>query len=414
MSSYYLKGRVIDSVADVPLENGVVLIREDKIEYAGSALNCPQPPDAVVIEVPDGTILPGFIDCHAHFIGEGPEKADPYTTSPYYLLLNAAHDIGILLDAGFTSAREMGAFGPHLKQAVDRNVVRGPRIMAGARILSVTAGHGDMDTRFSVDYVQESSPFTWLVDGVDECLKGARLQFREGAEFIKICATGGVSSQVDAIDDVQFSMDEIRAIVAEAERHSTYVAAHCTGMAGAYQALQAGVKSIEHGIFLDERCVELMVKNDATLVTTLSISFGIPNMKGRLPDWLWRKGCVCAEANRKSIELVHQAGVRIALGTDYSNSPNTPYAENGKEFAAIVSAGFTPMEAIKIGTVNGSHLMKMSDRIGTLQAGKLADVVIVQGNPLEDINLLAHKDHVKVVFKNGKIEKNINQPVEVH
>jgi imidazolonepropionase-like amidohydrolase len=407
MGCYLLKGRVIDSVSDTAMENGAVLIRDEKIEFVGSAADCPTPEDAALIAVPDGTILPGFIDCHAHFMGEGPERADSYTTPHYDLLLTAAHEIGILLDTGFTSVREMGLFGPYLKKGVARGVVRGPRIMPGARILSVTAGHGDMDTRFSVPYCQQQSPITWLVDGVDECIKGARLQFREGAEFIKICATGGVSSQVDAIDDVQFSIEEIRAIVGEAERHSTYVAAHCTGNAGAHQALQAGVKSIEHGIFLDERCIELMVKNDATLVTTLSVSLGIPNMKGRLPDWLWKKGCVCAEANRKSIELVHKAGIRVALGTDYSNSPNTPYAENGKEFAAIVSAGFTPMEAIKIGTVNGAHLMKMSDQIGTLEAGKLADVVVVQGNPLEDIGILALKDHVKLVFKNGVIEKNI-------
>ena len=406
MGCYLLKGKVIDSVSDAPIEDGAVLIQDDKIAFAGRGADCPPSDGAELIEVSDGAILPGFIDCHAHFVGEGPGKADAYTTSHFDLLLNAAHDIGILLDAGFTSARDMSLFGTHLKKAIARGVVRGPRIMAGARLLSVTAGHGDMDTRFSVDYVQQQSPYTYLVDGVAECIKGARLQFREGAEFIKICATGGVSSQVDGLDDVQFSMEELVAIVAEAERRGTYVAAHCTGNAGAYQALQAGVKSIEHGIYLDERCIDLMVKNDVTLVTTLSVSLGIPNMKGRLPDWLWEKGCRCAEANRKSIDLARRAGVRIALGTDYSNSPNTPYAEIGKEFAAIVSAGFTPMEAIKIGTVNAAHLMKMADKIGTLEAGKLADVVVTQGNPLEDISLLAHKDRIKAVFKNGVLEKN--------
>lgn len=406
MGCYLLKGRVIDSVSDAATEDGAVLIQDDKIAFAGRLADCPPVEGAEVIAVPDGTILPGFIDCHAHFVGEGPGKADPYTTSHYELLLNAAHDIGILLDAGFTSARDMSLFGPYLKKAISRGVVRGPRIMAGSRILSVTAGHGDMDTRFSTDYVQQQSPYTWLVDGVAECIKGARLQFREGAEFIKICATGGVSSQVDGLDDVQFSMEEVRAIVEEAERHGTYVAAHCTGNAGTVQALQAGVKSIEHGIHLDERCIELMVKNDVTLVTTLSVSLGIPNMKGRLPDWLWERGCKCADANRRSIDMARRAGIRIALGTDYSNSPNTPYAENGKEFGAIVSAGFTPMEAIKIGTVNAAHLMRMSDQIGTLEAGKLADVVVAQGNPLENIAVLAHKDHIKAVFKNGVMEKN--------
>ncbi|MBN1318482.1 MAG: amidohydrolase family protein, partial [Anaerolineales bacterium] len=260
---------------------------------------------------------------------------------------------------------------------------------------------------YSIEYSQQQSTIGYLVDGVDECIKGARMQFREGAEFIKICATGGVSSIIDGIHDTQFSFKEVRAIVEEAERHDTYVAAHCTGNAGTLQALQAGVLSIEHGIFLDERCVELMVKNDATLVTTLSIAFGLPNMKGKVPDHIYEKGCMCADASRKSVEMARKAGIRLALGTDFSNSKNTPYAENGKEFKAIVSGGFSPMEAIKIGTVNGAHLMKMSDKIGTLEKGKLADVVIVQGNPLEDIEVLAHKDNVKAVFKNGVLEKKL-------
>ena len=146
---------------------------------------------------------------------------------------------------------------------------------------------------------------------------------------------------------------------------------------------RAGVTSIEHGIFLDERCIELMVKLDATLVTTLSISQGIPNWKGKVPDHIYEKGIKCTEAHQRSIEMVREAGIRAAYGTDYSNSKNTPYAENGKEFAAIVKSGFTPMQAIKIGTINGAHLMKMSDKIGSLEKGKLADLVIVEGNPIE-------------------------------
>jgi imidazolonepropionase-like amidohydrolase len=406
MGSIFLKGRIIDGIREQPIEEGLLVIRDDRLEYVGFAGDCPLPEGTPVIEVPNGTILPGFIDCHAHFTG-AVEGEMAYVIPHFDQLLTVAHDIGILLDAGFTGVRDMSLFGPYLKRAIQCGDLRGPRIMAGARILSVTAGHGDMSAHLSPEYSQAHSTITYLVDGVDECIKGARLQFREGAEFIKICATGGVSSPSDGLDDTQFSFDEIRAIVEEAERHKTYVTAHCIGVAGTLQALQAGVKCVEHGVFLDERCIELMVKNDVSLVTTLSVSQAIPKLKGVLPDWLYEKGCRCAEANLKSIEMAHKAGIRIALGTDYSNSPNSPYAENGKEFKAIVSAGFSPMEAIRIGTINGAHLMKMADRTGSLEKGKLADVVVVDGNPLEDIDVMAHKDHVKVVIKNGVVEKNV-------
>ena len=407
MGAYVLKGRVIDSIADEPLEEGMVIFEDETITYVGPAAGQELPQDAIVIDAGEGTILPGFIDCHAHLTGSGLEMKDAYSTPHFDLLLNIAYEIGILLDAGFTGLRDMSLFGPYLKRAVDGGKLRGPRIMPGARLLSVTAGHGDLGNGFSPEYSQTHSPITYLVDGVDECIKGARLQFREGAEFIKICATGGVSSVQDGLDDTQFAFEEVQAIVEEAKRHGTYVAAHCSGTAGTLQALQAGVTSIEHGIFLDERCIELMVKLDATLVTTLSISQGIPNMKGKVPDHIYEKGIKCTEAHQHSVEMVREAGIRTAYGTDYSNSKNTPYAENGKEFAAIVKSGFTPMEAIKIGTINSAHLMKMSDKIGSLERGKFADVLIVEGNPIEDIGVITHKDHIKVVFKNGVMEKNI-------
>lgn len=405
MSVYALKGRVIDSVADHMLENGLVIVDGEQIVYAGIAAGYTIPEGAQTIEVPDGTILPGFIDCHAHFDGTGPEPTYEFTTPHLDLILNSAYGAGILLDAGFTSLREMSSFGPHLKKAINRRVLRGPRIMPGGRVLSVSGGHADSDVDFPIEYSQQHSIIGYLVDGVDECIRGVRLQFREGAEFIKICATGGVSSSADGINDIQFSFEEVRAMVEEAERHDTYVTAHCTGNAGTYQALKAGVRCVEHGIFLDERCIDWMVKNDVSLVTTLSVSQGIPKLKGLVPDFLYEKGCKCAEAHLKSMEMARKAGIRIALGTDYSNTKNTPYAETGKEFGAIVKAGFTPMEAIKMGTINGAYLMKMADKIGSLEKGKLADVVIVNGNPLEDIQVLAHKDHVKVVFKNGVMEK---------
>jgi imidazolonepropionase-like amidohydrolase len=246
---------------------------------------------------------------------------------------------------------------------------------------------------------------SYIVDGVEGCLRGTRTQFRNGAEFIKVCATGGVSSTTDGVDDIQFSFEELKAIVDEAKRHGSYVAAHCTGNAGTLQALQAGVASIEHGITLDDRCIELMVKQDTTLVTTLNISLGIQKMKATLPRHIYEKGRHVAEFATRSAMLARTAGIRIAMGTDYSNSRNTPYACNGREFASIVEAGFTPMEAIKIGTINGAYLMK-NPEIGSLEKGKLADIVVVRGNPLEDISLLGDAKNIALVFQSGRLVKD--------
>jgi len=402
---YVLQGRVIDALGDEALENGVVAIENERITYVGDGRGYQPPPEAQVISVEDGTILPGFIDCHAHLSGGESVNNDPYALKPFDLLLTTAHDIGILLDAGFTSVREMSAFGIHLKKAVQRGILRGPRIMTGGRVMSVTAGHVDDDSDLPFDYRQQNNLVGYIVDGVEGCLRGTREQFRHGAEFIKVCATGGVSSTTDGLDDVQFSFEELKVIVDEAARHGTYVAAHCTGNAGTLQALQAGVTSIEHGDRLDERCIELMLKRDATLVTTLNIALGIPKWQATLPKHIYEKGVQLAECAVRSALLARSAGIRIALGTDYSNSKNTPYAKNGSEFASIVEAGFTPMEAIKIGTINGAHLMK-NRQIGSLEKGKLADVVVVGGNPLKDISLLADASHVQLVFQNGVLVKD--------
>jgi imidazolonepropionase-like amidohydrolase len=400
MAQYALKGRVIDAISDAALEEGLVLIDGERITYAGESKGCELPPQAEIISIPDGTILPGFIDCHAHLIGNESVNNDPYAMKHFDLLLTIAHDVVILQDAGFTSLREMGAFGIHLKKAIQRGVLRGPRIMTSYRMLSVTGGHADDDSDLPFEIRQRTNIMSCIVDGVEGCLRGTREQFRMGAEFIKIMATGGVSSNTDGIEDVQFSFEEIKAIVDEAKRHGAYVAAHCTGNAGTLQALQAGVTSIEHGDELDERCIELMIKQDATLVTTLNIAMSIPKWRDTLPKHIYEKGCLVAESAVRSAMLARSAGIRIALGTDYSNSKNTPYANNGREFASIVEAGFTPMEAIKIGTINGAHLMKNKE-IGSLEKGKLADVVVVAGNPLKDINLLTDAQYVKFVFQNG-------------
>jgi imidazolonepropionase-like amidohydrolase len=346
-------GRYVDVINGTVIEDGAILVDGKNIIFAGKQADAPLTKEHECFSMEGGTILPGFIDCHAHIFGSEDYMAVPRDR----MVLKAAYDMKALLESGFTAARD--------------NVL------------------------------------TYLMDGTTECLKGVRKQFREGAQFIKICATGGVSSMSDGLEDVQFSDEELKAIVEEANRHGSYVAAHCSGLAGAKQALEAGIKTVEHGIHLDEECVEIMKQNDCSLVTTLDISFHVGDMPG-LPEYMAVKAKQCAKTNRKSLELVHKAGINVALGTDYSNDEksHTKYKYIGKEFKAICDGGYTEMESLQIGTINGAKVMRMEDKIGSLEAGKFADIVIVEGNPLEQIEALADADHIRFVMKEGKIYKN--------
>lgn len=404
MNKILLRGRMIDAVSDTPVEDAAVLIEGDRIAYAGPYENCPEK-ELPAYSFPGGTILPGFIDVHAHLTGD--EDAGSFANGQLFgdQLIGAVYQVGLLLDAGFTGIRDMSEAGFYLSRGVERGAIRGPRIVPGGKVLGITSGHVDMGPQMTKEYINAHDHLSMLCDGPDDCVRAVREQFRMGAKFIKICATGGVSSPTDRVDDVQFSPEELRAIVGEAERHHTYVTAHCTGYEGAYQALLAGVKCIEHGVMLTQRAIDLMAEKKVPLVSTLSVSLGVANMPG-LPDWMHEKAANCAEANKKTIAMARKAGVKIALGTDFSNSRNTPYLENGREFEAMVRGGLTPMESIKAGTINAAEVMQMGDELGSLEAGKLADVVIVDGDPLSDIFCLTHADHVKLVIKDGKIEKN--------
>lgn len=405
MKTYVLKGRIIDAVSDTALENGLVAVCGSRITYTGPEKDYQTPPDAETISIDDGTILPGFIDCHAHLTGE--EDAGSFAGGRLFgdQLLGAAYQAGLLLNAGFTGIRDMSEAGLYLSRAVERGILRGPRIMPGGKVLGITSGHIDFQPHLSKEDFNRMDHLSYLMDGVEDCLRGVREQFRSGAKFIKICATGGVSSPTDRVDDVAFSPEELETIVAEAKRHHTYVCAHCTGYEGAYAALKAGVTCIEHGVMLTQREIDLMAEMDATLVTTLSVSLGVANIPG-LPDWMAAKARLCAQANIKTIEMARKAGIRIAFGSDYSNSKNTPYLELGREFEAMTRAGMTPMEAIKAGTVNAAHLMLTQQETGSLEQGKLADLVIAQGNPLSDINILADACRIKLVMQSGSIVKN--------
>lgn len=399
MSSYAIKGRLIDVIAKKAIEQGLVVTENEKIVYAGEADGYVIPDHAILLEA--DTILPGFIDCHIHMTGE--EDAGNFADGKMFgdQLMGAVYQSSLLVDAGFTGIRDMSEAGLYLSRAQARGILRAPKIIPGGKLLGITSGHVDDNPELTKEEINKRDHSGRLCDGVDDCIRAVREQFRAGAKFIKICATGGVSSPTDRVDDVQFSKEELEAIVQETKRHHSYVTAHCTGNEGAYQGMLAGIECIEHGVMLTQREINLMAEKNIPLVTTLAVSLGVAKMPG-LPKWLTDKAAKCAEYNKHTIAMAREAGITIAFGTDYSNSKNTPFRHIGREFEAMTEAGMTKMEAICAGTINAAKVCRTENETGSLEVGKYADITLVNGNPLEDIRVLTDAQNIVGVLINGK------------
>lgn len=408
MGTLVVSGRIIDGTGKDPFD-GTIIISDDKIEQIGPKETVEVPPGAEVIDAGGRTILPGLIDSHLHLMGVRSMNPMVWAIEPIALkAARAVRDCSALLDAGFTSVRDVGGLGVYLKRAIGEGEVRGPRILSANRVLSQTGGHGD--THFLPLEFVEKYGFGRICDGADDCRKAAREQFREGADFIKICSTGGVLSEKDVPGSPQFTIEEIAAIVEEARRVGSFVASHAQGTEGINNALKAGVKTIEHGFHINDESIELMLKNDAIMVPTLAIAHRIVTVgeKFGVPEYGIKKAREAHKAHRDSVVKAKEAGVKVAIGTDFVGGPMLPFGENAVEFELFVELGFTPMEAIVAGTKLGAEALQMGEKLGTLEAGKLADLIIVDGDPLANISCLKDANNIKVVIKDGKIEKRIS------
>ena len=378
------------------------------ITYAGPAAQAPSTPDATVTEVP--VVMPGMWDCHGHFMGVITADISQIVHLPKEVAAaRAVADAAAALDAGFTSVREAGGLGVFLARVINEGTVPGPNIYAPGAILSTTGGHGDIHA-FPLDWVTDYAHrggALYLADGVPECLRAVRAQLRLGARVIKVCASGGVLSELDNPIHQQFSEEELAAIVAEAARADRIVMAHCHGKPGIMAALRAGCHTIEHGTYLDEEAAALMADSEALLVPTRFIierlvDFGA---ESGVPDYAMRKIMVVAEHHAGSIQIARAAGVRIAAGTDIATTgPDTiaPWGRNGREPGALVDAGLTPLEAIEATTANGPlTLGPQAPRSGMLAEGFDADVIAIDANPVDDIAVLADAANITGVWKAG-------------
>ena len=407
-----LKGRVLDGNGGAPIEKGAVVLEDDRIRLVCRQSELPDDPTAEVYELEDGTIMPGLIDAHVH-MGWGSDTAvDWISMTPQLRMARARRDMAQLRQQGYTAFRDLGSDVLLMRPAVAEGLLDVPRIFGAGRIISQIGGHGDVYQKLSLEASQRAYSPAFIVNGVDEVRRACRINARNGADLIKIMTTGGVFSQGDkATPHSHFSQEEIRAAVEEAENMGSYVSTHAQATRGIKMALKNGVKCIEHGFYLDEECIELMVKNDCYLVPTLAIMHAsklyFQGKEGVLP-YLKEKTERSYEAHYRSLEMARKAHITVGVGCDFLGDAafGCPYSEATLELERLCVAGYTPMEVITMATKVNARLLQMEDQLGTLETGKLADVLLVEGRPDEDIRVLRRSDHVKLVVQDGRIVKN--------
>jgi len=394
-----------------PIRGGCVVIDGPVITYAGTVEGSPRPgPSDTTVSVP--VVMPGLWDCHTHFGGIRSLSMEEqiYTSYPV-AIIRSVKDAERVLRAGFTSIRELGGLGIYLSRAVNEGSIPGPNIYASGAALSTTGGHGDAHA-FPIEFVnfwQNQREFPGPCDGVPACLLAVRKVLRLGASVVKVCASGGVMSDVDDPKHQQFSDEELRAIVEEAARAERVVAAHCHGKAGIMAALRAGAKTIEHGTYLDDEAADLMVEKGAVLVPTLSIQALLRSeTMPELPKHMLEKGRKVREQVQQAMRIAVRKKVSIAMGTDLGLSGNAgplSWGSNGHELALMVEQmGMSPLEAIRSATALGPlTLGPQAPHSGQLQPGFVADVIAVQDDPLKRIEVLGAPEQILKVWKGGRL-----------
>lgn len=412
MSSILIRnGTLIDGTGKAPLADAAVLVKDNMIQQAGH-INSIRQPDTQVTEIDagGGYILPGMIDTHVHVMLEGVNIARDMVTPFSMRFYNSVKYLKNTIDAGITSVRDAGGADAGTKQAVESGVIVGPRLQISISVLTVTGGHGDGWMRSGMEY-DLFMPYPGFpssrVDGVEDCRRKVREVLRAGADVIKICSTGGVLSPTDHPEFVQFSPEELEVIVREASyRNGVKVMSHAQGAEGVKNAVRAGIHSIEHGIFLDDEAIELMLKHGTYLVPTLLAPLAVleAGEQGGMPEYGVRKAREVVEIHSESISRAHKAGVRIAMGTD---AGVMPHGTNLRELGLMVNVGMSSMETIVATTKKAAECLGWEDRVGTVEAGKLADIILIKTNPLQDIRSLEKVDNIALVMKDGKVVKDI-------
>jgi len=396
-----------------PVKQASIIIRGNRIEsiqsgfVASRDVNTDGAP-VRLIDLSDSFVLPGLIDAHDHITAKpGRNKRLWITTkTDADQALYGAHYAKLTLEAGFTTVRNIGSTGLAiyaLRDAIDNGLVPGPRLQVSGSIISVTGGHGDKSTGFRPD-LYSALDDDGLCDGIESCRRAVRLQIKKGSDWIKVMATGGVNSEAATGVGLHFDEETLRAIVDTAHKLGRKVAAHAHAADGVNAALRAGVDSIEHGAFLDDSSIRLFKETGAWLVATLSVGEHVlaiaEDPTSGMSDAVRQKARVAIPTMNDNVGRAYKAGVKIAFGTD-SGEPE--HGENANEFLQLVGVGMSEIDAIKAATVTAAELMGLSDELGTIEAGKHADIVATGSSPLDDIAVLKS---VHFVMKDGVVFKN--------
>ena len=394
-------GHALDVKSGKVLSDQTFIIEDGKIVSAGPATETKAPADAVRIELPNATVLPGLIDAHTHLTYEPRFGYEELGVSVVRSALTGAKNARVTLEAGFTTVRNVGAEGYSdvaLRDAINAGDVPGPRMLVSGPALGITGGHCD-NNLLPFDYHATGDG---VADGIAAVQHKVRENIKYGSDLIKICATGGVLSKGDDPQASQYTLEEMKAIVADAHRLGRKVAAHAHGAQGILWASEAGVDSIEHGSYIDDAGIAEMKKNGTYLVPTLYLGdWFLENAeRNHVPDFLLGKAKTVMPIARKNIAHAFASGVKVAFGTD---AAVYPHGLNAHEFAVMVKLGLTPLQAIQAATMNAADLLGWQGKVGSLEPGAWADIVAVDGDPLKDVTTL---ERVKFVMKGGDVVKN--------
>jgi imidazolonepropionase-like amidohydrolase len=390
-----------------PVSNGVVVLDGPVITYAGAADSAPPTPAATVHSAP--VVMPGMWDCHGHFLGTLSLDLGKLPVEPIPLrAARCALDLANALDAGITSVREVGGLGVYLAMAVREGVLTGPSIYAAGSILSATGGHADLHSYplgWVTDFGQHCGELR-LADGEAECMRAVREQLRKNAKVIKICASGGVMSEIDDPIHQQFTIAEMKRIVEVAAMADRVVAAHCHGKPGMMAAIEAGVRTVEHGTYADDEVRAAMRETGTILVPTRTIVEDILAHITEVPDYAAAKLVAIAQTHAEATSLAIEQGVTVAMGTDIAvtgrHRPNS-WGTNGVEVAHLARLGMTPLQAIEAATATApATIGPQAPRSGKLELGYDADVLTLSADPLADIAVLTRPEQITGVWKGGR------------